>query len=176
MTLDVTAMRQHVTTPLEDDALGRLVTAAYEAIDDRIGAAGDAGELLHAAGDLLVLSRRAESITAITEIRGPTSLALDEDDYELRPGGRTLRRLASGTNPAYRWRGRNDVRYTRFVGEADRDRVAIALVKLDSESQPGVVSERLGDHSVAFGQGAATYTDERAAILDSLYGETLVLL
>lgn len=176
MTLDVAAMRQHVTTPLEDDALGRLITAAYEAIDARIGAEGDTGELLHGVGDLIMLARRAAAITSITEVRGTTELDLAADDYELRPGGRSLRRLATGTNPAYRWRGRNDVRYTPMVTEADRDRVAIALVKLDADNQPGVVSERLGEHSVAYAQGDQTYAREREAILNSLYGETLVLL
>lgn len=177
MTLDVAAMRQHVTTPLEDDALGRLIAAAYEAIADRIGADTSRGELLHGVGDLLMLSRRAVSVESITEVHGTFTLQLDEDDYELRPGGRTLRRLVTGTNPSYRWRWRNDVRYTPQVGDSDRDRVAVDLVKLEADYQPGLTGERTGDHQITIAANSVfNYAIERDAILNTLYGPPLVLL
>lgn len=177
MALTVEQLRQHIDTPLEDDALERLLAAAYEAIADRVGEDAERGELLSARGDLLMLARRAASIESVTEIHGSATLELDEDDYELRPGGRTLRRLLTGTNPAYCWRYRNDVRYTPHVGDADRDRVAIALVGLDSGYQPGLTGERVGDHQVTFAANSVfNYEIERQSILDSLYGEALVLL
>lgn len=176
MTLTVDELRGHIETVLSDEALGLLLDAAYEAIDAILGSGGDEDyaatvtEILSPGGDLLMLSRRASAITAVTEgVRTPTDLATD--DYQLI-GDQLVRRLSDGTNGASRWRDRVQITYTAFADENERDRAAIALVKLDSDYQPGVQSERLGDHSISFGfsQGSSTYTEERDAILASLGG------
>lgn len=169
--LDVDGLRLHVTTELGDTALGLLLDAAYEAIDAHAGTGGSEDypasitELITPGpGDRLMLSRPASSVTSVRE--GTTDL--ESDDYELI-GGQMLVRLDDGTNPQSRWRGRVEVVYPALPDENERDRVAIALVKLELDFSPGVVSERLGDHSITFAQGAASaHAEQRAAILASL--------
>jgi hypothetical protein len=174
VTLTLTEFREHVDTELEDDPLQRLIDAAYETLDDYLGIEGTGydgnvnSELITPSGrgDLLRLSRRALAITSITE--GTTEL--DPDDYELRPSGYTLVRLSTGTNPSSRWRSRVDVAYTTVVDGAERDRVAIALVKLDINAEPGATAETIGAWSEQRGANSAwNIEQERAAILAS-YG------
>lgn len=173
MTLTVDDLRGHVESSLGDDELGLLLDAAYESIDHAIGAGGSDDypatitELLTTGGDLLMLSRPASAILSVTEgAATPTDLV--DDDYQLI-GDQMVRRLRDGTNSATRWRGRVQVTYTAMPDESRRDAAAIALVKLDESHAPGVMSERLGDHAITYGQqGSKGYAEERAAILASL--------
>jgi hypothetical protein len=166
MSLTVAEVREHVETELGDEALQRLLDAAYQAIDAEAGQGGDRSELLHPGGDLLFLSRRAESMTSVVE----RSTTLDATDYLLRPGGLLLQRLSTGTHPSSRWHGRIDVTYRAFGEEAERDRVALALLSLDVTHQPGLASQSLGAWSESYQPTTDTtgYTQERAAILASL--------
>lgn len=177
--ITVEQLLEHVTTDLGEDALGRLLDAAYEAIEKAAGPGSDSdyasnvSELITPGpGDLVRLSKPATAVVTVTE--GTTDLAAD--DYELRASGQLLRRLSTGTNPRSRWCGRVDVTYTPVSDVNDRDRVAIALVKLDIDHQPGVQSETLGDHSITFASGGAgnSYAEQRAAILASLSPNTLL--
>jgi hypothetical protein len=168
VTLTVDDLRGFVESSLGDDALGLLLDAAYEEIDRVIGIAGyDASAsvtevLTGIAGDLLMLSRPASAVTSVLE----NDVTLAADDYELL-GDQMLRRLNDGTNPQRCW-GRRVIPTYELVDNAnERDRAAIALVQLDVNRQPGVASERLGDHSITFA-GGDTYTEDRAAILASL--------
>jgi hypothetical protein len=162
--LTVAELREHLTSELTDDALERLLDAAYEAIGARIGT-GDVSELLTAGpGDLLMLSRPASAIVSLTE-RGRE---LSDDDYELRPSGQMLVRRRTGPHPDPRWRGRIDVTYTPSAADADRDRVAIALVKLDLAHNPGLTGQALGAWSEQYGQGDESYAAARERILGSL--------
>jgi hypothetical protein len=181
MTLSVEQLLEHVTTDLGEDALSRLLDAAYEAIEKAAGPGSDfeydpnITELITPGpGDLIRLSKPATAVVAVTE----GIFELEADDYELRPSGQLLRRLNTGTNPRSRWCGRVDVTYTPIADVNDRDRVAIALVKLDIDHQPGVQSETLGDHSITFSGGSSSsgsaYADQRAAILASLSPNTLL--
>lgn len=175
--LTVEEFRAFVTTSLGDEPLQILLDAAWESIEDLLGPgaptydAPDAvNELVTVHGDLLMLSRAAETIESILE--GTTEL--DPDDYEVRSSGRILRRLRTGTHPASRWgegwphRGRVNVTYTPLSDAANRQRVQMELVKLDLGFTPGTVSERIGDWSETFTQGATDYPAQRSAILASL--------
>lgn len=170
MTLTVDDLRQHVTSELEDEALERVLEAAYEAIDDYAGAEGSIRELLTAGpGDLLMLSRSAESVTSVSEGRStPTVLATN--DYELI-GNQLLRRLRDGTHPASGWVSRPvDVVYVPMADMMTRDRVAIDLVKLETTFAPGLASQRLGEWAESYAASdAADYRAQRAGILASLF-------
>ena len=169
MTLDVDGLREHVESSLSDDALGLLLDAAYETIDALIGPPGydDAPAsvtevLTGVAGPLFMLAKPAEAITLITE--HDTELA--EDDYRMM-SNQLVMRLDTGTNSRRSWYRRIIVTYEPVSDAATRDRVAVALVKLELDHQPGVSAERLGDHSISFGSGSS-YTEDRDAILASL--------
>lgn len=173
MTLTVDDLRGHIESSLGDTELGLLLDAAYESIDALIGPGGSEDypasvtEILTVGpGDLFMLSRPAESITSISESRSaPTTL--DPDDYELI-GNQMVRRVRDGTNPRSAWHSQVTVTYEPLADANRRDVAAIALVKLDIDHSPGVVSERLGDHSIAYAQGDTAYAEEKAAILASL--------
>jgi len=171
VTLTVTDLREHVETPLGDDALERLLDAAYESIEEVAGPAASVREVLTPGpGDLLMLSRSAESVTTLIEI----DTELETDDFELI-GRQMVRRLNTGTNPASCWRGRVDVTYAPGSDDASRDRVAIELVKLDLDNAPGIASETLGDHSKTYAQGKS-YAETRADLLASLAGPGIPFL
>ena len=175
MSLSVDTLRLHVSSKLGDVALQGLLDAAYEAIDNHLGVIGPVQELILASGNgpLLMLSRRALSITSVTEHE--TTLAAD--DYELRSSGQMLYRLNTGTNPRRSWRAvRIDVTYAPYVDEAERDRVATELVKLDLNYKPGLVSEQIGDWQEQFARNDLfNYDTERDAILATL-GSPVMLL
>lgn len=162
--LDVDGLRGHVTTDLDDEALGLLLDAAYEAIDDFAGDQSDTitERITPGPGDIVMLSRPADSVVSITEYE--TDLAAD--DYELI-GGQMLRRLSTGTTGGLYWHRRLYVTYIPTSNESERDRVAAALVQLDLDTSPGVQSERLGDWAVT-NESTGDYAKSRAAILASL--------
>lgn len=174
MSLSVDSLRLRVTSSLGDVALQGLLDAAYEAIDNHLGASGPVQELIMASGSgpLLMLSRRALSITAVVEHE--TTLAAD--DYELRSSGQMLVRLNTGTNPRRSWRAaRIDVTYS-YVDDAERDRVATELVKLDLNYKPGLVSEQIGDWQEQFARNDLfNYDTERDAILATLGSPVMIL-
>ncbi len=169
--LTVDELRGHVTTDLDDTALGLLLDAAYEAIDIHAGTGGSEDypasiteRITAGPGDIVMLGRPASSVTSVIE----HETTLDADDYELI-NGQMLRRLPDGTNPATYWRRRMYITYTALSDENERDRVAIALVKLDTTSEPGLQSQRLGDWAETFETGEGSdYASQRAAILASL--------
>jgi hypothetical protein len=168
--LTVDDLRTHVTSSLEDGALEMLLAAAYGVIDERIGSGEDVTELITAGpGPLFMLSRKPRAIVSVAE--GTTDL--DPTDYAIR--GRFLLRLDTGPNPNRWWRGWIDVTYTPEVSEDMRDSVAVALVKLDLNQEPGRSSERIGDwtETIETGKSVAQQRDEILALLS---GQTLVLL
>jgi hypothetical protein len=172
MTLTVAELREHITTDLGDDALTRLLDAAYDAIDERAGAAGSVTETHRSpSGRLLMLNRRASAIVSVTEqATGSSPLVLDATDYRLRPSGLMLERLATGINPASYFYGPVDIVLTVVDDASERDRVAIELVALDLEpDEIGVAAERIGDWSETSASGVETYGATREAILASLH-------
>lgn len=165
MTLTVTQLRLHIDTPLGDAALLGLLTAAYQAVDQRIEPAGPMSELLTASGPLLMLSREADVISQVIE----NGVELDETDYELRSSGQMLRRLQLGAlHGSWRWRGRVDVTYLPREDDALRDSVAIQLIKLDVNTQHGISQQSIGSWSESYNLAAGSYIDQRESILSSL--------
>ena len=165
--LTATDLRGYVTTVLEDADLERLLSAAYEAIVAFAGPSGAATELVTPRGDLLMLAKRADSITSVSETVYGIATTLSTDDYEL-VGDQVVRRTNDGTHPYRCWRGRVTVTYTPLDDDENRDRVAIALVTQDLNHSPGVTGERLGDWQVSIAT-ATDYVREREAILATLY-------
>ena len=158
----------HISTDLGTDALQLLLDAAENDINEILGpvspvssndATGTVNELVRVHGDLILLSRPAESIVQVIE--GTTTL--DPTDYELRSNGRFLQRLHDSTsvNPAWRWHHLVDVTYV-FDDLATRKRVQIALVKLDLNHQPGASQETIGTWSGAALRGCLVELQYRA--------------
>lgn len=167
--LTIARLREFVTSSVSNSSLQILVDAAYLAIDDAIGPQGDVKEFFTVHGDLIMLSRRAVSITAVSENVRWAALALAADDYELRPSGQMLVRLRTGTNPRWYWQGRVDVTYRPPDDTANRVRVAIDLVKLDIATNPGLASQSIGTWAEAYTSNSAfNYALERQSILASL--------
>ena len=166
--LTIARLREFVTSSVSDSSLQILVDAAYLAIDDCIGPQGDVKEYFTVRGGLLMLSRRAASIVAVSENVTWTAVALAADDYELRPSGQMLVRLHDGTNPRWQWCGRVDVTYRPPDDTANRVRVAIELVKLEFAFNPGLASQTIGTWSEAYTSGGKSYAEQRREILASL--------
>lgn len=158
-----------IETTLSDSTLQKLLDAAFAAIEDEVGPAGETDELLTAHGDLLKLNRRVASITSIVERNPYTPVTLADDDYEISRSGRILTRLRTGTNPATCWQGRVKATYVPVDDTAERIRVAVALVKLDIVHSPGLASQTIGTWSEQYTSNSAfNYTLERLSILASL--------
>ena len=163
MTLSVAQLRTFVDSELGDDALQALLDAAAEAIAEVAGSTDAVTEYLAGGYARIVTVRQVASVTSITE----DGILLGTDDY--RAAGYVLTRLATGTHPASRW-GRESVAvYAPADEAAERDRVQLALVKLDLTHNPGLASERVGDWQEDYTSNSAfNYETERASILASL--------
>jgi hypothetical protein len=152
-------------TTLPDEALQILLDAAAQDIVDEAGPSGEITERRRASGELVVLSRRALSITSVVE----GTVTLDPDDYELSLSRSMLRRLRTGPNPSRRW-FHPLITYLVVDDLASRQRVQRELVRLAIAFQPGLASQTIGTWSEAYatGQGSKTYDEQRAEILASL--------
>lgn len=168
--------REHHPTDLVDTALQRLIDAAEQAIATRYGSLAPLTEVRRGGGSLLFLSRRAASITSVTERYGDplgvTNQPLDPTDWTLLPDGMTLRREYAGAlHPADIWQADTVVAYTPADDQAERTRVTIALVQLDVNNNPGLTAETVGDWSQTYADNSAmNYGLERDAILNSMAG------
>jgi hypothetical protein len=92
-----------------------------------------------------------------------TPVELAANDYDITNGGRTLHRLAGGTNSSYRWGRYLTVTYTPVNDGNQREEVIIKLVQLAIEYK-GLQSQSVGDESATF----ADYQAERDRLLASL--------
>lgn len=174
MSLSVADLRLLHASSLTDAALQTYLDAAYEAIDKYAGVQGPVQELLSASGNgpLLMLSNRAVTISSVIE----NGVALSADDYALRSSGQMLYRLYDGTHRRRYWYGRVDVTYMPYLDAAERDRVAVELVKLDMNYSPGLTAQEIGDWSEQYARNDLfNYQTERLAILASL-GSAVMLL
>ena len=166
--LTVAQFREFVTTTLSDAALAILLAAAEDEIENAAGPTGVLKERMNVnRGELLMLSREADSITSVVEDARNAALTLAADDYELSDSGQMLYRLATGTNPRRYWATRVDVTYTPADDTARRQRVQRDLVMLDLMGVGGVTSERIGDWTETFATGTNA-AETRAAILAGL--------
>lgn len=170
----VTRLRGFVATALSDADLQLLLDAALQAIEDEIGPAGTASEQLTVHGDLLPLSRRAKSVSSVTENARYSPVALAANDYELSDSGRILVRLRTGTNPGWAWRDRVRVRYVPD-DTAIRITTAIALVKLKINHTPGLAAQSIGTWSEQYAANSVwNYEQERQQILAALTDGAMV--
>ena len=172
----VDQLREFLISSLPDAALEVYLRSALDSIDDFLGGL-TMHEHLQAAGDLLALSAEADSIISVIENEnGGSPITLDSTDYQLSDSTLLLRRLATGTHPAwsarYRhcaWAGQVAVTYTRRVNADARIRVAVALVALDLNQHPGVAQQQIGTWSETYANRAMKpYDEERAELLRSL--------
>lgn len=169
--MDVAALKEHLPEDLtlEDEALGRLLDAAREAVDERIGPIGDVTErfIRRGRGPLIRLARRALAIVSINE--GTTTL--DPAEYALSANGRVVERLGSW----WWWPGPVAITYTPVSDLALRETTMIALVKLDISNSPGLVRQEIEGWSETYriaGDVGNTYSAAREDILASLRGMT----
>lgn len=90
---------------------------------------------------------------------------LAADDYRVLHGGRTIERLAGGTNGSEFWAPLVTVAYTPAdVDTAARDEATIRLMALDLSTRGLLKQERAGDYSFTLGDPSA----ERERIFQSL--------
>jgi hypothetical protein len=171
--MDVAALKEHLPEDLtlNDEALGRLLDSAREAVEDRVGPTGDVTERFnprgrgypYGRGYLLRLSRRALGVVSVTE----ADTELDPEDYLLQPSGRILERVDTW------WSRPVVVTYTPVPDLALRETAMIALVKLDISHSPGLVRQEIEGWSETYriaGDLGNTYTQAREDILASLRG------
>jgi hypothetical protein len=143
MTLMV--LRTFVETDLADAPLQVILDAADEDLTAAVGPDLAEIEKQDMEGqEFLFLTRPVASITSITEYSGGVTTPLVASDYELQPNKKDIRRLSTGTNPAYGWNGTVTVSYT--PGDLNRrNRAIVQLVELDLAFRPGAKSENVGD-------------------------------
>ncbi|HXK36009.1 MAG TPA: hypothetical protein VJ553_00300 [Candidatus Paceibacterota bacterium] len=138
-------LRTFVETDLGDAPLQAILDAADEDLTAAVGPdLADVEKQDMDGQGFLFLTRPAAAITSITEYSGGVTTTLVAGDYELQPNKKDIRRLSTGTNPAYGWNGTVTVSYTPDDLKK-RDRCIVQLVELDLAFRPGAKSENVGD-------------------------------
>lgn len=153
---------------VDDTELQALVDEATAELEARLGPSASDGPISFSErprGPLVDLPRPAVvgGDLVVTERRGDTSTVLSADDYDLRNGGRTLRRRSDGTNPYERWAPDVDLTYTPVDDDAQREEVIVRLVQLSLEYDP-VAQRSVGDTS----QSNLVFTLERERLIGQL--------
>lgn len=169
--MELDELREHVGSGPSDDVLERLLNAALESIVARYGPAEEetSEQRVDPSGSLVYLSRRAQSITSVYE----NTELVAEENYELTAGGKAIRRLNDDGDPTD-WLATVDVVYAPYTDNADRDRVTVALVKLDLNAAPGMSSATVGSWSEQYANNSVwNYRKEREGILASLRPATV---
>ena len=163
--ISVAEMKQHIATPLGDDALERLIDAAEDAINSVCGdAANQRVWETHADNEAyLFLPHRAISVESIT-VNGAD---MSEDDYSVRHEGRAIMRA----KPRDRWDGSIVVTYITPDTRAQRRTALIRLVRLEAEYL-GYQSQSIGGASISY----APYEEERQTLLGALKREITSVL
>jgi len=173
VTLDVTDLREHIETELEDSALERLLAAAYDQID---AVAGPTGELIehHAGGSRFIILRRfaaeADSGGEQIEVReADAAAALDPaTEWRILSDRRSIERLEPGCETCERrFFGPVEVIYVPRADDAIRDLVAIELVKGDVTSNPGVLGMTEGNWTIQYANGT-TWSSSQAGALEAV--------
>jgi len=158
-------VRAHgLETDLTDEALEHMIQAEEAALIDRFGPHGSAVEDFVGRARTILLRRRAQAITSVTEYDAehrPVSLA--PEDYALVHDGWGLARLATGPHPATFWGRRVKVEYVPVDEIAKRRQIIIQLVKLTA-NYTGVARVSDPDGSIT----EHDYTAERNRILRQL--------
>lgn len=168
MLLSPADFRKHQETGLPDPALQTLLDAAEWAIN-RTLTADALIERHETLGRYIYPARRVTTVTSLKETVGTTVTTLAANDYLIHPGGWTIERLATGTNPRSVWTGVVELTTPPAADTADRKRVQLGLVKLDLAHNPGLTAEEIGDWKETYADNSAmNYGLEREAILATL--------
>lgn len=163
--------KERIETDLSDLELQSMLDQVTQEIEDRFGASGQITVHRDGGGKFLGLTRPLDGSQSatVTEISPRDSAdpsartELAADDYRILHGGRTLERLAGGTNGASRWAGLVEVTYTPVSDAAKREEVILKVVAIDAAFR-GVKSERAGDWQASYPDAAA----ERELLIMSL--------
>lgn len=162
-------VRERSETDLTDTELTSLITDAQDEILARYGAIAELTVEKDGGSRVLDLGRpidTAEDLTIVEHTdypRGTTTLTLAASDYDVRNSGRTLQRLASGTNGADYWAPKVSITYTPVNDQDQRDEVTIKVVLL-SIQYDATSSTRVGDES----EQNLDYRRERDRLIASL--------
>lgn len=162
-------LRERSEVDLTDPELDALIDDVQAEITSRFGAlTSGAVELLGGSRilDLAIPIDTAETVTVVEHTdypSGSTTVTLAASDYDVRNGGRTLQRLASGTNGAGYWAPKVVVTYTPVSNQNERDEVTlkVCLLSIEYDATEGT---RVGDAS----QQNVDYTREREKLIASL--------
>jgi hypothetical protein len=123
--------------------------------------------LIDGGSSRLVLSRRAGSVTSVTETSGTTTTTL-ADDWRLR-SAYVLERLNTGTNPRWTWSRLATVTYVPVDDTDTRIVVQLELVKIAIARNPGLAAQTIGAWTEQYVNNSAWNPDlERASILARL--------
>jgi hypothetical protein len=175
--LSLAQLKALAPSTLNDESLLILLSSAATEIVRYAGASGEVSEVVHARGPLLMLSHAAGGVTTVVEDAYGSAVTLDATDYELSRTGQVLRRLQSGTNPGYYWRGHVRVTYAQPDDLAIRQRVQLELVRLTMTFSPGLASQTIGTWTETYQTAASgkTYEEQRTEILATLTDPVFVL-
>lgn len=162
-------VRERSETDLTDDELTLLITDVQDEILARFGAIASITVEKDGGSRVLDLGRPINTGLSITIVehtdypRGTTTVTLAASDYDVRNSGRTLQRLASGTNGADYWAPKVSVTYTPVDDQDQRDEVTVKVVLLSIEYD-ATGSKRVGDTS----SQSLDYRRERERLISSL--------
>lgn len=171
MTLTLDQLREHVTTSLGDEALQRVLDAAYASIEEYAGEEDVATVLAVGGQRFLALDRPAYSVTSVVEDYGSSApVTLAADDYIVHPGGYVIERNSGGTNSRSSWYRRVYVTFVPKDDAALRDMVAVDLVALDLTVKLGVTMEVVGSWTQQYAQ-SKSYDELRDEALSRLSPE-----
>lgn len=171
--LSVEEFREHVTSDLDDDAIGRLLEAAEAVIVRHAGEPGEATEIFDGGRRFYTLDRAAESVESITETWHANEVTLADNDWYLYPSGLVVERLRTGDHyPSWgsawgSW-ARVAITYTPADDTAIRVGVQLDLVTLSLNSNPGATAETIGAWMEQKSQSATQTADEWTSILSRL--------
>ena len=168
----VNRVKARLETDVADDEIFAIVEEIAQEVDAQVG--GETEITIDLLGDMhlspnrkfLNFWRPIETVTSITEELDTVQTVLAADDYKIWHGGRTVERLATGTNPQSYWSQKVTAVYvprTNDVGQMRRNGVIIDIAILELQYR-GLTSERSGDYSASYPK----LGEERAKLIASL--------
>jgi hypothetical protein len=176
--LTVEQLREHIESPLEDDALQRLLDGTEDLIVRHAGASGSITELLGGSGAYLTTSRPISSVTSIVERHGETdAVTLAADDYRLiNAGGYVIQRRSGGTNSRYLWNPWTQIVYTATDDADLRVLVQLGLIEIESNVKPGITMRQIGSWTEQYNAGTSRddLIDDCLSLLDPAPSMTVI--
>jgi len=177
MLLTANQVKENVSTTLNDAALQRIIDGEEQEIISRFGEHAShvetfeqeiPGSLLFPKRPILTVTSIVETITYLNNFiggSGETTTTLDATDFSVEPGGKELRRLATGTNPRSEWGQRVVVTSVPVSESAKRILALINLCKLNLAFN-GLTSESVGGGEYRMDMG--DYNQKREQIYSNL--------